>query len=83
MWSAEALLPVAGCARALRFEPELGDWSCWKLWMDKTTSSVIARGDQKFSLGRDNAAQIRKVPAQFGGAPPLINDAFELPHFEG
>ncbi len=35
MWSAEALLPVAGVACALRFEPELGDWSCWKLWMDK------------------------------------------------
>jgi hypothetical protein len=35
MWSAEALLPVAGAACALRFEPELGDWSYWKLWMDK------------------------------------------------
>ena len=35
MWSAEALLPVAGAACALRFEPELRDWSCWKLWMDK------------------------------------------------
>jgi len=21
--------------KAVRFEPELGDWSCWKLWMDK------------------------------------------------
>ncbi len=34
MWSAEALLPAAGAVCALRFEPEPGDWSCWKLWMD-------------------------------------------------
>ena len=33
--SAEALLQAAGAACALRFEPELGDWSCWKLWVDK------------------------------------------------
>ncbi len=32
---AEALLPVGGVACGLMFEPELGDWSCWKLWMDK------------------------------------------------
>jgi len=34
MWSAEALLPAAGAACALRFEAEPGVWSYWKLWMD-------------------------------------------------
>jgi hypothetical protein len=55
--SVEALLPVAGVACALMFEPELGDWSCWKLWMDKNDFLRHRPGeDQKFSFGRGNAA---------------------------
>ncbi|NOR88654.1 MAG: hypothetical protein GQ524_00215 [Anaerolineales bacterium] len=59
MWSAEALLPVAGAACALSLNLEIGHAGSYG-WI-KTTSSVIARRDQEFSFGRDNAAQICQV----------------------
>jgi len=83
MWSAEALLPVVGATCALRFEPEHGDWSCWKLWMEKTTSYVITRGNQKFSFERGDAAQICQVTHTIWRRTALINDAFEHLRFEG
>ncbi len=59
MWSAEALLPVAGAACALRFEPELGDWSCWKLWMDKNDSLHHREGGPEVQL---RAGQLSENP---------------------
>ncbi len=59
--SAEVLLPAAGATCALRVEPELGDWSYWKLWRDKNDFLRHHQGDQKFSFERENTAQIRQV----------------------
>ena len=50
LWSAEALLTVAGAACALRFEPELGDWSCRELWMDKNNFRRHRQGGPEVQL---------------------------------
>jgi hypothetical protein len=57
--SAEALLPAAGAACALRVEPELGDWSCWKLWMDKNDFLRHRQGENEVQL---RAGQHSAIP---------------------
>ena len=70
MWSAEALLPVVGAAYALRFEPELGDWSSWKLWME--TNGFLRRHQG----GPEVQLQAGKRSANLQGHPHNLEENY-------
>jgi len=77
MWSAEALLPVAGAACALRFEYELGDWSPWKLWMYKNDFLRHRQGGLEVQL---RAGQRSVNPL---GRPPDLEETETLTFRDG